>query len=227
MKAETRHTRQVGGVVEARAASYAARRFPRSSLQHMSPMTTTSPTLIDRLSRGKDTGAWGRFVELYTPLLLAWCRRAGLSDADAADLTQSVFMTLYQKLPEFQYDATRSFRAWLKTILMNAWRNQCRQRSTHANNHNDDGVAPELIPETDPRLALDEAEYRAQLVRRALALMQAHFEPTTWKACWEFVVEDRKAADVAEELGISENAVYLAKSRVLRYLRHELHRFLD
>lgn len=189
-------------------------------------VTTTSPTLIDRLSRGKDAGAWGRFVELYTPLLLAWCRRVGLSDADAADLTQTVFVTLYEKLPEFRYDPTRSFRAWLKTVLMNAWRNQTRQRSSAKENRLD-ALDPDQLPETDPRLGLEEAEYRTQLVRRALVLMQANFEPATWKACWEFVVEGRTAAEVARELGLSENAVYLAKSRVLRYLRRELQGLLD
>jgi RNA polymerase sigma-70 factor (ECF subfamily) len=35
------------------------------------------------------------------------------------------------------------------------------------------------------------------------------------------------AAEVAAELGITLNAVYLAKSRVLRRLRAELHGLLD
>ncbi len=147
-----------------------------------------------------------------------------MSDTDAADLTQAVFLTLYQRLPEFQYDAARSFRAWLKTILLNAWRNQVRQR---ASQRGDRGVAPDEIPDTDPRLELDEAEYRAHLVRRAMALMQERFEPSTWRACWEFVVEERSADDVARELGLTPNAVYLAKARVLRQLRHELQWLLD
>jgi RNA polymerase sigma-70 factor (ECF subfamily) len=49
----------------------------------------------------------------------------------------------------------------------------------------------------------------------------------TWQACWEFVVRDRPAAAVAAELGITVNAVYLAKSRVLRRLREELQGLLD
>jgi RNA polymerase sigma-70 factor (ECF subfamily) len=68
----------------------------------------------------------------------------------------------------------------------------------------------------------DEVEYRQQLVGRALKLMQTEFQPATWKACWECVVMDRPAADVARELGITLNAVYLAKSRVLRRLHQEL-----
>ncbi|MDX1970709.1 MAG: sigma-70 family RNA polymerase sigma factor [Planctomycetaceae bacterium] len=200
--------------------------LPFPALWQVTLLTTTSLTLLERLGRGADDAAWGRFVELYTPLLLAWCRRLGLSDADAADMAQTVFVTLYEKLPEFRYDPARSFRAWLKTVLLNAWRNQVRQRK----NRSADGggtADPDQIPDTDPRLQLDEAEYRAHLVRRALKLMQEQFEPKTWKACWAFVVEDRPAAQVAQELGISENAVYLAKSRVLRHLRHELRWFLD
>ena len=189
-------------------------------------MNTTSLTLLDRLGSDCDATAWGRFVDLYTPLLLAWCRRLGLSDADAADLSQTVFITFYENLPEFRYDPSRSFRAWLKTVMMNAWRNQCRQRQSHCP-AGAAGVDPDLIPDTDPRLQLDEAEYRAQIVRRALVLMQEHFEPNTWQACWEFVVHDRPAAEVAAELGISVNAVYLAKSRVLQHLRRELRWFLD
>jgi RNA polymerase sigma-70 factor (ECF subfamily) len=187
-------------------------------------VTTTSPTLLDRLRRSSAGEAWERFVELYTPLLLAWCRRIGVTDTDAADLTQAVFLTLYQRLPDFQYDADRSFRAWLKTILLNAWRNQVRQR---ASQRGDRAVTPDDIPDTDPRLELDEAEYRAHLVRRAMALMRERFEPSTWRACWEFVVEERPADDVARELGLTPNAVYLAKARVLRQLRHELQWLLD
>jgi RNA polymerase sigma-70 factor (ECF subfamily) len=65
------------------------------------------------------------------------------------------------------------------------------------------------------------------LVRRALGIMQAEFEPTTWKACWEFVVNARPAAEVALELGISANAVFIAKCRVIHRLKQELEGLLD
>ena len=57
--------------------------------------------------------------------------------------------------------------------------------------------------------------------------MQAEFQPTTWRAFWECVVADRPGAEVAAELGISVDAVYAAKSRVLRRLRRELAGLLD
>src|SRR5262249_13808347 len=63
---------------------------------------------------------------------------------------------------------------------------------------------------------------RQHLVSRALQLMQADFQPGTWKACWEQVANGRAAAEVARELGMTVNAAHLAKSRVLRRLRQGL-----
>ena len=79
----------------------------------------------------------------------------------------------------------------------------------------------------DPFDSLIETEYRQQLAMRALELMQADFQPATWKACWEHAACGRPAAEVAAELGLTVNAVYLATSRVLRRLRQELEGLLD
>lgn len=183
---------------------------------------TTSASLLQRLQRPDDAASWARFVDLYSPLLCAWAARLGLSEHDAADLVQDVFATLVEKLPAFRYDEGKSFRAWLKTVLLNRWR-QWRKKAARVA-VGADGLE-DLAATAD--LDLAEAEYRRLLARRALALMQADFEPATWKACLGLVVQDRPAADVAAELGLTVNAVYLAKSRVLRRLRQELQGLLD
>jgi RNA polymerase sigma-70 factor (ECF subfamily) len=186
-------------------------------------MQSTSPSLLLRLRDGTDVAAWNRFVDLYTPLLMRWCLRLGLSEADAADFTQDVFVQMLKTLPYFTYNPTQSFRAWLKTVLMNAWRKQQRHlaRIPHQNGDASQAASP------DPGQFVDEAEYRDFLVRRVLAIAQVDFEPTTWLACREFVMNGRPAEEVARELGLSVNAVYLAKSRVLRHLRSELAGLLD
>jgi RNA polymerase sigma-70 factor (ECF subfamily) len=186
-------------------------------------MATTSPSLLQRLCETPDRVAWNRFVELYTPLLVGWANRLGLQTHDAADLVQDIFSVLAEKLPTFRYDSEKSFRAWLKTLLMNRWRNHLR-RSNRSAAHR------KMLPTEEAENAapeFEEAEYRTYLVSRALNIMRAEFETTTWKACWEFVVNDRPAEEVARELGISINAVYLAKSRVLRRLRDELNGLIE
>jgi RNA polymerase sigma-70 factor (ECF subfamily) len=188
-------------------------------------MATTSFSLLERLRRPDQPAAWARFVELYTPLLYYWARRTGLQTADAADLVQDVFAVLVKQLPLFNYDRNKSFRAWLRTVTLNKWRERQRRRVV-ATVTDDNPALAGLASPASPE-ALDEAEYNQHLTRRALQLMQVEFPPATWKACWEVVVAGRRAAAVAVELGLSVGAVYTAKSRVLRKLREELAGLLD
>jgi RNA polymerase sigma-70 factor (ECF subfamily) len=188
-------------------------------------MDTTHATLLERVRDPSNQQAWGRFVQLYTPLLYSWANKAGLADADAADLVQEVFVTLLQKLREFHYDRNGSFRGWLRTVLLNKWRELQRRRVPTPL---DAGAVPLAdLPDRTDKTGLDEIEYRECLVQRALELVQGDFEPATWRAWQEFAVAGRPAADVARELGMTAHAVYLAKARVLRRLREELDGLLD
>src|SRR5262245_8570716 len=189
-------------------------------------MNTTSVSLLQRLRRpGEAQESWQRFVQLYTPLLFHWARKLGLSVDDAADLVQEVLVLLVQKLPEFAYDPQRSFRGWLRTVMQNKWRDSRRLRRIPVAEQ----IAGDLVDteDDDAAAALEEAEYQQYVVKQALELMQAEFQPATWKACWEYMIVGKPADAVAKELGLTVNAVYLAKSRVLSRLREELAGLLD
>jgi RNA polymerase sigma-70 factor (ECF subfamily) len=187
-------------------------------------MNTTSATLLIRLRQPEDRAAWNRFVELYTPLLYRWARGAGLQEPDAADLVQEVFILLLRKLPDFSYNRQRSFRAWLRTVTLNKWRERCRRLSLPMA---DGRATPIETVAEDAATDLWEAEYQQLLFRRALEIMQSEFQPTTWRACWEVVVVGRTTADVGAELGLNVAAVRCAKFRVLCRLREELDGLLD
>jgi RNA polymerase sigma-70 factor (ECF subfamily) len=179
---------------------------------------TTSPSLLMRLQKGEEAQAWPRFVKLYTPVLYGWVRSQGISCDDAADIVQEVFALLVEKLPTFQYNPEKSFASWLRTVTVN----KCRDHYRRGKNRPvlTDPQVDLAIPDNVGQFSVD--EYRRRLARRALEIMQSEFQPATWKACWQAVVTNRPAADIAAELGISVNAVYVAKSRVLRRLREEL-----
>jgi RNA polymerase sigma factor (sigma-70 family) len=146
-----------------------------------------------------------------------------VSATDAADLIQDVFVVLVEKLPTFEYAPGGGFRRWLCTILLNKWRDRKRvaARAPVA------AGRPDAPIDDDLRNMIGEAEYRQQVVSRALTLMRSEFEPNTWRACWEHGVLGRPAAAVAAELETTENAVYLSTSRVLRRLRGSLRGLLD
>ncbi|MFO0878098.1 MAG: sigma-70 family RNA polymerase sigma factor [Gemmataceae bacterium] len=188
-------------------------------------MTTTPASLLERLRQPDERHSWERFVELYTPLLFHWARSLRLQESDAADLVQDVLAALVQKMPGFVYDPQKSFRSWLRAVTFNRWRDNLKQRGKLPLPGDEAALAAQAAPtEADP---FWEQEYRQHLVGRALDLMRAEFQPTTWQACWEVVVMGRPAAEVATELGISENAVHIARCRVVRRLRNELQGLME
>ena len=149
-----------------------------------------------------------------------WARRQGETEHDAADLVQEVFVALLQTLPTFAYDRqSGKFRGWLRTLMLNKLRDRKRREVR------EEKALAKRLPEAEVPDGAEqfwEKEYQQELTRRALRLMQAEFTPNTWKACWETVVQGRPSDEVARALGMSENAVYIAKCRVLRRLRQEL-----
>ena len=187
------------------------------------PSSVDTPgSLLDRLHQPGDEDAWLRFVRLYTPLLFQWAHRMNVPHETAKDLVQDVLVVLVRKLPEFRYDRRMSFRGWLKTVTQNKWRERCRRSKLPLAKDVDPADVQEPAAE-----AFWEEEYRQALVSRALQLMRTDFEPATWQACWEVAVNGRPAAAVAQQLGLTSRAVYLAKSRVLNRLQQDLGGFLD
>jgi RNA polymerase sigma-70 factor (ECF subfamily) len=121
-------------------------------------------------------------------------------------------------LPTFEYRGPGSFRALLRTVAVNKCRERFRRQGPTM-------LGESNLEDLEASVAADnywEMEYRQHLIARALEIMQAQFEPATWQACWQRVVEDRAAAEVARNLGLSEAAFYVYGGRVLRRLRAEL-----
>jgi RNA polymerase sigma-70 factor (ECF subfamily) len=70
----------------------------------MSPTSPgTSASLLERVRDRGDAQAWQKLVLLYTPLIRAWLKPAGLQTADVDDLIQRVLEVVVRKLPQFQH----------------------------------------------------------------------------------------------------------------------------
>src|SRR5262249_54971152 len=160
-----------------------------------------------------------------TPLLQGWLRRNAVNPSDIDDLVQDVMATLVREIPTFHYDPQRgSFRGWLRTITANRlrmfWRS--RRATPLAMDHSD--FANTLDELEDPHSAISrlwDQEHDQHVVQRLLEMLEPEFEEITWRAFRRVTLKGSKAAAVAAELGISLNAVYLAKYRVLHRLRQE------
>ena len=77
----------------------------------------TRPSLLMQLRDHADAEAWQTFALLYAPLVYGYCRKSGLQDADAADVTQEVLEHVSRSIRGFEYDPRKGrFRDWLRTV---------------------------------------------------------------------------------------------------------------
>ena len=96
---------------------------------HAHPTTRTRASLLGRL-RGDvvDPDDWAAFFHCYWPLVHTWCRSWGLQEADAQDVAQDVLTRLASRMRTFEYDPSRSFRAYVKTLAQFTWRDLLEAR---------------------------------------------------------------------------------------------------
>lgn len=185
---------------------------------------STSSSLLAQ-AKAREPAAWQRLVDLYASLLYRWCRQAGLSPEDTADIAQDVFGSVACHLDEFRGKQPQgSFRAWLREITRNRIADHFRRMRTQPLD-NAVSDARQLADWTDPTQALsadDPPEAADALWHRGLELVRAEFLERTWRAFWRVTVDEQSPAEVAEELGMTLQAVYQAKYRVLHRLRRQL-----
>ena len=186
---------------------------------------STSKSLLVRVREGEAT-AWDRLSVLYAPLVFHWCRRRGLREADAADVVQDVFQAVVASLGLFRKrEPSDSFRGWLRTITENKIRDHFRKtaRETDAVGGTDAQHRLAQFPApSDSESAVSDADWDGRFFRRVLDSVRQEFEERTWQAFWRTTVEGRPPGEVGPELAMSQGAVRVAKSRVLRRLRDEL-----
>jgi len=189
-----------------------------------SRMNTTSESLLFRLQHSTegdvDQNAWEKFVRLYTPLMFHWARKVGLQQSDAADLVQDVLSIVFRRLPDFKYDATGSFRGWLRTVTLNKFREKTRKRVTNvsvASNSMLEQIAS--LPKAESTWDLD---YGRMLLQQTMAMMESDFRPGTWKALRAVMGQGMTVDQAAEATGVSAWTIYSAKARLMKRLREEL-----
>jgi RNA polymerase sigma-70 factor (ECF subfamily) len=185
---------------------------------------TVSSTLLERL-KARRPEAWERLVDLYGPVVYRWCRWSGVWAGDVPDVVQDVFAAVATHIADFHRQRPGdSFTGWMRTITRNKAYDHFRKQQGHplAQGGTDAEAAMLRVQEPPAPGVGRPAGADAAILPHALELVRAEFENRTWEAFWRAVIEAQSPAHVAEDLGMSVQAVYKAKSRVLRRLRGEL-----
>lgn len=187
-------------------------------------MNSTQYSLLAKLQTSSESEqSWTRFIQIYAPLLEEWSKRLHVPEQERPDLVQETLVKLLTRIGSFQRSPGCSFRAWLYTILRNCWLD--KQRRRRANDVLDSSVGDPRVD--DPHETVERQEYHNYILRRVYRLIIADFSPTTQEAFQRYVLDGQSAEQVSGELGISVNALYLIRSRVLRRLKAELGGLVD
>jgi len=182
----------------------------------------TRITLLGRLRRDPtNQAAWAEFVDHYGARIYAWCRKWGLQEADAQD----VLLKLHRLMATFSYDASGSFRAWLKTLAHHAWRDLVAERRAGIGTGDTRMAAllDDLAAGEDLAGDLQE-EFRRELLDQAMARVKARVPSQMWDAFQLTALEGSSGAAAAVRLQMRIAQVYLAKSRVKKRIQEEVRR---
>lgn len=192
------------------------------------PDQPTSKSLLVRARDRSDESAWRRLTTLYEPLVTRWVRPHVAQRADAEDVVQEVLTTLVRELPRFDHNQRAgAFRAWLRKITVHRLRAYWDRRDARdAGPQLEDHLAQLADPASALSRSWDE-EHDRHVLSLLLESIRLEFQPATWKAFERQVRDGSPAADVAAELGLSVNAVLIAKSRVLKRLREKAAGLVD
>jgi len=179
---------------------------------------TTHVSLLQRLSgdRARDPDSWTAFCDRYGDLIRGYARRRGLQPADCDDVVQDVLLALTKSLPGFTYDPSKGrFRAYLHTMVVHAIQRRWFQKrgerplADSAASFISDGG------DTDEQW---ESEWRQHHLRLAMKTIAVEFNATDRAAFESYALEGRDVRETAQELEVTPEQVYQAKSRILRRL---------
>ena len=184
-------------------------------------VSETPLSLLERLRHGQDDPSWRRLSDLYLPLLNGWLNQHGLPPDDADDLKQEIMLVVVREISAFDHSGRKgAFRSWLRTITVHRVRNYWRSKQRLPNQAALDVLEQLEDPGSDLARRWDQ-EHDEFILRRIMELLEPEFSPAAWLAFHRQTVDGLTASQTAAEMGVSANAVLIAKSRVLRRLRQE------
>jgi RNA polymerase sigma-70 factor (ECF subfamily) len=186
------------------------------------PEWITTSTVLERLSDFGDRGAWDRFAERFHRPIQAFAKKQGLAEHECADLAQETLLAFAEAYRRGEYDRTKGrLSNWLFGI---AWRriDHARRKADRRAEREGDALDSRMIDAHDvPSAASAEWQelWERSILEHCLRQMRKESQPATFRAFEMLVLEKRSIEDAERELGMTRNAIAIAKHRVSARLR--------
>ena len=191
-------------------------------------MRWVTTTVVLESLRGSDEAAWGRFVSRFRGPIVRFARDQGLEPDEAEDAAQETLMDFVRAYRQGQYDREKGrLSAWLFGIahrrVLNAGRKMARRPRPLGAGHQT--AFWESLPDEQAARRSWDQSWQQAVLEQCLDQIRTEMEPKTIRAFEAFAIQRRPAMDVARELGVSRNAVFIAKHRVLKRILELTHQF--
>ena len=168
----------------------------------------------------RDPERWRQFDAIYRPMLLTYMRNRGLSESHAQDVVQDIFVKLLSKLNT--YDRARCrFRTWLfivanRTLIDFIRREASRKRAM-------EGWMVEVLrstPSDSVRMEQDWIRiHRRKILAHVPRVVRSCTSSKNWACFEQRLLRNRPGSEIARDLGISSNDVYVSACRVMKQVR--------
>lgn len=181
----------------------------------------TRVSLLEKLRDGADAMAWRDFFDRYWRPMFVFAKRCGCSDHTAEDAVQDTILAVYENRGGFRYDPSRGrFHNWLFSIVRQKLalkrRQQAAERHASANLLQ---IVPDQPSGSDLPDEVMDGIFQDSLLVSLMDVVRREVSPETYQSFEFLFVHGLSGAAVAKLTGLSRNAVYLARKRVLRRLR--------
>jgi RNA polymerase sigma-70 factor (ECF subfamily) len=191
--------------------------------------SSTSTSLLQQLRHFKNEVAWERFVAKYVPFIDRHLTGAGLNDADVEEVRSRVLVCMTQAMRAFNYDPAKRFRGYLSRCIRNEMITYLRELSRRpgsvgtGNSWTREQVDRGELPETFVAMS-DELDERIRQGLRRWQQIQHAVRPRVSEQSWQVfervVLGGEAPSHVAQDLGMTLQAVCMARKRVLDMIRH-------
>lgn len=195
---------------------------PLSAVQHYHEHSQwTTQTSMIRSLRYPKANRWKDFVLIYSPLLRHWIHSRQVPKSSQDDVLQECLRSIFVGIGDFRRRKFEkgSFRGWLRTIVNRRVADYFRLAAKSKTAPLGLVIDVETRPQRDPNRLEEEEIALRELEARAMQLVRSSTAEKTWQMFWLSVVEQVPTAEIAEQYGVSNAAVRVAKSRVLMRLR--------
>lgn len=188
----------------------------------------TRITLLAKLKKSENQGAWLEFERIYRGFILSLILRMGINSADAEDISQTVLTKIWQKIEDFDYNENKGrFHNWLAAMTRNTVKDFFRAKKNFITGRDSVEYQEQYIAIEEQVLPDIENLAREEWVLHITNMAWENIKDDiyeTKQAVFKMVSEEVSTRDIAKKLSISEASVRVYKAEVFEKMRTEITR---